>query len=172
MTAKAENPDLDPAFTPTEEIEKDHRGTPMTEIESWERVIEGMKLASDGCRQMARRGNASDWNKMAEMMDAVRRAVIRDGGFDRPADAKPSEMVTGGPGISPSEAVSRIAKGLKMASAGARQISLGQRMDIRWTGYANAFDRLMNKAYALSLRTSGLVVDAAWSRNGHPARAH
>lgn len=157
-----ESPDLDPEFTPAEDVAQDKRGALMSEIESWERVIEGLKSAADGARQIARHRAPDLWNKLAAYLDSLRKAVIRDGGFDRPADAVDSKQVWGGEGMSFTLAHRRLMDGLKAAAAGARQISLGQRMDLRWSLYAEKVDKLRDKAHALALKGSPLVTEAGW----------
>ncbi len=162
MTERADNPDLDPDFTPTEAVEQDKRGTLMREFESYERIIDGLKSASDGARHMARWQAPDLWNALAAFLDQLRRAVVKESGFDRPGDARDSQQVFGGEGLTWPEANSRLSNGLKSAAAGARQIALGQRMDLRWTGYANRFDSLRDKAHAMALAASPLKVAAKW----------
>lgn len=160
MTDQIES--LDPELTPIEPVAQDKRGSLMTELESWERVIEGLKLASDGARNMARHRAPDLWNRLAAYFDSLRKAVIKDGGFDRPSDATSSQQAWGADGISSGEAHKRLMNGLKGAAAGCRQLSLGQRMDLRWSMYADRIDRLRDKAHALALKGSPLVTDAGW----------
>ncbi len=169
-----ESPDLDPEFTPIENVERDKRGSPMSELESWERVIEGLKLASDGARHMTRHRDRDTWNRLAIYFDSLRKAVIKDGGFDRPSDAALSTEKWGGTGISYSDALGRVMTGLRGASAGAKQISLGQRMDLRWTQYAEQFERLRDKCREIAIQQSPLRTDAGWRTSGLvvPARMH
>lgn len=157
-----DNPDLDPEFTPTESIEQDHRGSVMREFESYERIIEGLKKASDGARQMARWKHPDLWNALAQFLDQLRRAVVQTSGFDRPEDGRDSKQAWGGEGLTWSDANTRILTGLKDASAGARQIALGQRLDLRWTRYANSFDTMRDKAHDMALACSPLKVAATW----------
>jgi hypothetical protein len=168
--------DSDPEFAPTEAVEQDKRGIAMSELESWERVIEGLKQAADGARQAARHRHPDLWNQLAEFLDTLRRAVIRDGGFDRPNDSKVTVTQWGGDGMSWGEASRRINEGLKGAAAGARQISLGQRMELKWTAYANAFDTIKKKAHHMAIAGSPLVVESGWTQQASglllPGRVH
>lgn len=154
--------EFDPAAPVTEAVEQDHRGTVMLEKESYERIIEGMKVASDGARHMARYANPEHWNKYADFLDQVRRAMVQLAGFDRPEDARVSLQLFGGEGISRTEAMSRIRTGLDGAAAGARQIAQAQRMDLRWQLRANHIDNLRHKAHEMALASSPLRVDARW----------
>ena len=152
---------FDPTAPVTEAVEQDHRGTVMVEFESYERIVEGLKKASDGARNMARFKNPDLWNALAQFLDQLRRAVVREAGYNRLADAKDSQQVVGGD-MAWSEANSRILTGLKDAGAGARQIALGQRMDLRWTRYANQFDAMRDKAHEMALACSPLKTAAGW----------
>lgn len=163
----ADNPDLDPEFTPAENIERDHRGSIMKEGESYERVVEGLKVASDGARNLARWADPDLWNAMAQYFDSLRKAVVQLACLDRGADARESEQQWGGNGISRTEAMTRLTKGLKDAAAGANQIAQVQRMDVRWLMYANRFDKLRDKAHAIALAGSPLTVDSGWGSRLH-----
>lgn len=161
---RAENPDLEAEFTPAENIEQDHRGSVMFEYESYERVVEGLKLASDGMRNMARFRDADLWNALAEFHDSLRKAIVQLAGLDRGADAKETITQWGGGGISRTEAMTRITKGLKDAAAGANQIAQVQRKDPRWLRYANQFDSMRDKAQRLALAGSPLLVASGFQR--------
>lgn len=149
----------DPEFEVSEPIEKDKRGTVMAELESWERVIDGLKMASDGARHMARYGKSDECNRFAAYLDQLRRAVIRDGGFDRPSDATASVVQFGGEGIPLPEACRRVVEGLKMAAAGADQIAQCQRLDMRWVLYAQKFRTLADVESKLARQITQRVTD-------------
>ncbi len=158
----ADTADFDPTAPVTEAVEQDHRGSIMCEFESYERIIEGMKIASDGARHMARYANPDPWNRYADFLDQVRRAMVQLAGFDRPEDARVSFQQFGGEGISRTAALSRIRTGLDGASAGARQIAQAQRMDLRWQIRANHINALRDKAHQMALASSPLSVASAW----------
>jgi hypothetical protein len=167
VAGKAENPDLDPEFTPVENIERDHRGSIMREGESYERVVEGLKLASDGARNMARFREPDLWNPLAQYFDVLRRAIVQLAGLDRGTDARESQAAWGGSDVTVTEAMTRVTKGLKDAVAGANQIAQTQRMDVRWLMYANRFEKLRDKAQQLALAGSPLLVDSGWGGRPH-----
>ena len=153
----------DSEFEIIEPIEKERsRGSVMRELESWERIIEGLKMASEGAREMARWAFPDKWNQFAMYLDSVRKAVIRDGGFDRPADAKESEQKFGGDRMPMVQACSRVFNGLKMAAAGADQIANCQRLDIRWVTYALRFRELADIQRKLSIETTARITDQGW----------
>lgn len=156
----------DPEFNPIEPVEAEsgHRGSIMREMESWERLIDGLKMAAEGARHMARRQTPDKWNRLAGYLDSVRKAVIRDGGFDRPTDATESIQQFGGEGLTFSQSQGRIGQGLRMAAAGAEQIAQCQRMDMRWLRYAAQLRKLRDDAHKLAIRGSALSTE--WATNG------
>jgi hypothetical protein len=159
------SPDLDPDFTPTENVEQDHRGSVMFEYESYERVVEGLKLASDGARNMARFAHPDRWNVLAQFLDSARKAIVQlaGTGMDRGTDTKESDQLFGGSGLSRVASMSRVTNGLRDASAGANQIAQAQRLDVRWLQYATKFSDLRDKAYALASLGSPIKVKSNWT---------
>ena len=158
----ADTAEFDPAAPVTEAVEQDHRGSVMREFESYERIVEGLKRASDGARHMARWRSPGLWNALAQFLDQLRRAVVQEAGFDRPQDRKDSVQQFGGDGLTWSDANSRLLTGLRDAESGASQIALGQRMDLRWTRYANQFRSMRDKAHDMALLASPRKVASQW----------
>ena len=165
MSEPEEKPDLEDEFTPVENVEQDKRGTLMVEFESYERIIEGLKKAADGARNMARWKHPDLWNGLAEFLDKLRRCVARDGGYNRAQDSKDTVQVFGGD-MTWTDANSRILTGLKDAAAGARQIAQAQRMDLSWLRYANQFEKMRDKAHDMALACSPLKVASGWNDGG------
>jgi hypothetical protein len=160
---------FDPAAAaPAEEVSQDHRGTVMVEFESYERIVEGLKRASDGARNMARWSDPDLWNTIAGFFDQLRRAIVQLSGYNRLQDAKDSAQAFGGEGLSRSDAQSRILTGLRDAEGGASQIAQAQRMDLRWHYYATQFRSLRDKANKLAVKGSVLAVASQWG--GHTDR--
>ena len=54
-------------------------GTKMIEVESYERVIEGLKMAADACAHLAKHEplKASVWSEIAQILDKMRRTPWR-----------------------------------------------------------------------------------------------
>lgn len=176
MTDEFTDFDPDPEFDVAEPIEKEKRGTVMRELESWERVIDGLKMAADGARHMARYVFPDKWNTLASYLDSIKKAVIRDGGFDRPADATVSVQQFGGDGMPMVMACSRVFNGLKMAAAGADQIANCQRLDMRWVLYASKFRTLADVEQKLAIKSMQRVTDYGWQNKTTglivPSRLH
>lgn len=153
---------FDPNAPVTEAVEQDHRGSLMKEFESYERIVEGLKKASDGARHVATHASPDLWNKLAELMDLYRRNVVRESGFGRMEDGRASLAVFGGDTLNPTEAKTRIATGLRDAEAGANQIAICQRMNGRWLTYANHFNKIARSVREIALRQSRNAVMAQW----------
>jgi hypothetical protein len=146
---------------PTEDVEQERRGTAMLEFESYERIVEGLLLASDAARHLARGQSADVWLRLAQYLDQLRRAMVQLAGFDRPRDRRDT-AAGAAVGLSWSEAQSRLFAGLRDAEAGANQIALGQRLDLRWTRYGALFRTMRDKANKLALASSPMAVTSAW----------
>lgn len=175
----ADTAEFDPSAPVTEAVEQDHRGTVMVEFESYERIVEGMKLASDGARQMVRYGDREFWNKMADTLDALRRWAVVNSGYGRMEDGKPTALVFGGVGIARTEAISRLNDGMHQASKGAEQIGLTQRKDVEhkamqesktkgyWLQLSLTIIRCKDRAHQCALTESTNRVNAGWGERLH-----
>lgn len=128
---------------PTEPVEVDKRGTLMVERESYERVIEGLKMASDGAHHLAQSRQDTGWGVRAGIFDRVRAALAKLGGMGTEGvDAKPSEEKWNAAHMGVHAAYDRVYKGLDMASKGARQVAACHRGDLRWSKIAGTLDNL------------------------------
>lgn len=152
--------DFQPVGKPGEEIpgDFDQRGSLMREPESYERIIEGLKLASDGARHLAIWGEGPEWNGLAVIYDKVRMLIAKLGRFNRPSDTRDSLALMTDASLPRREAYARVTAGLKMASAGCSQMALAHRMDMRWSLWSEQLQRLRDGANALAKSKS-----AEWS---------
>jgi hypothetical protein len=176
--------DLGPEFTAPEPVEKDKRGSLMSEGESREQFVEGMKLAADGARHIARHRSPNDWNRVAQKFDSLRKAAAKE--FNRPQDQTDSAESWGGEGMSFTVAHSRMMDGLKRASAACRQIAQAHRKDwttevqqqhaLRWNRFGWGIDAMQDQVRGLARKGSVLRTDAGWRNTGTglvvPARLH
>jgi hypothetical protein len=123
---------------PGEEVYGDfaQRGTRMNERQSYERCVEGLKMASDGCRNLAVYFNRERWDAQADLFDKIRAGVVRLAGIGAPADATESKKKFGGDGLTRNASYDRVYRGLTMAAAGMLQIAGGHRGDLRWSKIA------------------------------------
>lgn len=164
-------PDQDPSLDQDPEVEEfvdtdqhpgdlnpfDAPGSRMIEPDSYERIIEGLKLASDGCRHLAAWKDGPAWNLLAVLFDKGRRQIAEMGGIEAPADSVESRKILGGIVMMPAEAAKRVYSGLTDAHDGCRQMATAHRMDLRWLGYANQFRDLRDKTRDLARPMHGLA---------------
>ena len=131
-------PDEAPTSKPGEEIagDFDRRGTKMTEQDSYERVVEGLKMAADGCRNLATYFNRESWDLQADIFDKVRVGVVRLAGIGAPGDADVSKKKFSGGALTRNDSYDRVFNGLTMAAAAMLQIAGGHRGDLRWSKIA------------------------------------
>ena len=114
----------------------DKRGTKMTERDSYERVIEGLKIASDGCRNLATYFGREQWDMQADVLDMTRKQLVRLAGIGVTGDDAPSHRKLYGSALTRMEAYDRVYAGLTQAAGGMLQIAGGQRGDLRWSKVA------------------------------------
>jgi hypothetical protein len=95
-----------------EDVALDKRGILLTDYQSYERVIEGLKRAADGCLHRAAMnypGSRDPWNRLTDKM------AVRASGFNRLEDGKPTERKFGSRTLSLVEATTRISQEFKEA---------------------------------------------------------
>jgi hypothetical protein len=86
----------------------------LTDCQSYERVIDGLNRAADGCLHRAAmnyRGSRDSWNRLADKADKARQIAARASGFNRLEDGKPTERKFGSKTLSLVEATMRIFQG-------------------------------------------------------------
>jgi len=128
---------------PQEAVVVDKRGTLMMERESYERVIEGLKMASDGAQHLAQSRQDTGWARRAQSFDNVRKALAKLGGMGTEGvDAMPSQEKFNAAHMGVHAAYDRVYRGLDMAAKGARQVAACHRGDLRWSRVANTLDAL------------------------------
>lgn len=141
--------DLDPG--PSGGLQVDRHGDPlpqgtrMIEIESYERVIEGLKIASDACMHLAKREltqeGVDNRRRLARMLDQCRRMCIQRAGIEDVIRSSPTQEMRGEP-LPFKEARNRLLDGLAQAAGGARQIATCFRIDLTWASVAQQLEKL------------------------------
>jgi hypothetical protein len=135
---------------PQEAVVVDRRGTLMRERESYERVIEGLKMASDGAQHLAQSRQQGNWRTLANVFDKIRTAVARLGGMrTEGTDATPSQEKFNADHMGVHAAYDRVYRGLDMAAKGARQVATCHRGDLRWSVYASKIEVLRDQCSKL-----------------------
>lgn len=134
---------------PNKGIELDANGDPvrqgslMNERQSYERVIEGLKIAADAASHLAAHEpkNHRQWRFFAGNLDQVRRAAVQQGGLGLTMKEKETSEVRGDP-MSWRNARARFREGLVQAAGGMRQLATCHRGDFWWSAAATQLEKL------------------------------
>ena len=124
------------------------QGTKMIERESYERVVEGLKMAADACAHIAftckSHGLVEEgvlWARRAMAIDKVRVAAVKCAGIEDNIRSHLTDEVRRG---AMPFAVSRrrLNEGLMQAGGGMRQLATCFRMDGRWSAMATMTENM------------------------------
>lgn len=137
-------------------IERDAQGNPiplgsrMIERESYERIIEGLKQASDAAEHLAgREPNARDmWKAVAAKLDQVRRIAVQHAGLGLVMKEKQTASKVSGDLMKWRDSRNRFRMGLIQAAGGMRQLATCFRGDINWSHLAVQVERMQQKVLA------------------------
>lgn len=118
----------------------DPRAVRMVEQESIERVIEGLKMASDACMHLAKQEpqDGQTWKEVGQLIDKMRLEAVRVGGITLAVNE--TQNVRGNP-YAWKKARLRFLDGLKQATGGMRQLATCFRADYRWSILAQELER-------------------------------
>ena len=119
------------------------QGTRMTEQDSLERVIEGMKIAADAAMHLAKEEGTDTWVAIALCLDQVRKGCVQQAGMAHTAEKK-TEKLRGDP-MPWRKARERFRDGLVQAAGGARQVATCHRGDFWWSRIATEIENLEAK---------------------------
>lgn len=124
----------------------DPKSVAMIEYESYERVIEGLKIAADSAKHLARREpqRKAVWLSMSIKLDQVRRIAVQYAGLGLVLKEKETGEVHG-EGLEWRDARTRFRYGLKQAEGGCRQLAVSHRGDIAFSKMANELHALHDK---------------------------
>lgn len=146
-------------------------GTRMIEKESYERVIEGLKMASDACMHLAKQEpkEAVMWQDIGRKLDRLRLAACKLAGLDLTMKQLESQDVRG-EAYAWRFARDRLLQGIKQASGGMRQLAVCFRADFQWSVMAQSLERSEKKLRALAVgqrpppQTSPLILPPGFQR--------
>lgn len=146
-------------------------GTRMIEKESYERVIEGLKIAAEGAAHCAvheyrvralRAVNA--YSGLARRLDQVRLMCVDVAGLRLKMRERETEAVHGEP-MSYRNSRRRLRDGIKQAAGGMRQLATCHRGDLRWSVMASSLEMMLRKLIAGPSRIAtpgrGLILPSA-----------
>lgn len=134
--------DGDPISYPT--------ATRMIEKESYERVIEGLKMAADACMHLAKQEpqRCDTWKGIGQKLDGMRLTSCKLAGLDIAMKQLETQGARGNP-YAWKHARERLLNGVRQASGGMRQLAVCFRADIQWSIMAQSLDRSESKLRAL-----------------------
>lgn len=140
-------------------------GTRMIEHESYERVIEGLKMAADACAHLAKNEplKGSVWQDIAQMLDRMRNECVKLAGSELVTTQEETKRVRGEP-YSWRKARERFLDGIKQATGGMRQLATCFRGDFNWSFMAQQLERYEKNFRDLLLPSQRLQPSAASAR--------
>jgi len=130
-------------------------GTKMIEKESYERVIDGLRIAAEACAHLAFHYKSFDdvdtvnaYAGIARRLDQCRLICVDHAKLgDTPMKQQETAEVRKGP-MHFSYARKRMRDGLKQASGGMRQLATCHRGDLSWSRMAGQVEEMLRKAQA------------------------
>jgi hypothetical protein len=137
--------------------DKERRGSHMTEIESYERLIEGLKMAADAAHHLAAHRHRERWEAASDIFDNVRQIVVamaaKEGKYNDGVINPRAKLYLP---MGFSEAFERLQDGLRQSCGAVRQLAVYHRADLRWLQVERYLLDLRAKASKLGRMTSGL----------------
>jgi len=131
--------DGDPVMSPL--------ATKMIEIESFERVVEGLKMAADGAAHLTVLDfrSSATWAQRKKILDNVRKVAVQKIGAAQVLAFEETKDVRGTP-IEWKAARHRWKEGLRQAAGGMRQMGSVWRQNILYSQIANQLESLADAA--------------------------
>lgn len=156
MTDEILGPDGLPAAAPETLIETDANGDPilqgtrMLEKESYERVIEGLKMISDACSHLIRHEplRVEYWRGHMTRFDQARRICVQYAGLGLTMREKETQDLRGEP-LPWRQCRQRFLDGIEQAAGGCRQLATCHRGDLWWSQMASTLDDMSRKLQAM-----------------------
>lgn len=118
------------------------RLTAMIEIESYERVIEGLKMSADACMHLAKQEpqHGDTWKSIGQMLDKLRLQACQLAGLQLAMQQRETQGARGNP-YTWRKARARFLNGLQQSIGGMRQLATCFRGDFNWALMAQELDR-------------------------------
>jgi hypothetical protein len=149
----------------------DPRATRMLEIESYERVAEGLKMSAEAAMHLAKHesdsNTAAKWQRVSQFMDQMRYMACQLANVEPASLMKETASVRGDP-YAWRKARDRFLDGMKQASGGMRQLAVCFRADYRWSMMAQELEvrektfRAMVAGLAVIPRTPPLIIPTGY----------
>jgi hypothetical protein len=127
----------------------------MIEKESYERVIEGLRMAADAAMHLATSEPQAvgTWSALATKLDLVRRGFVQKAGMEEASHQRATEKVWSNP-LPWRSARDRFREGLRQAAGGCRQLGVCFRMELYYSQMANSLEAMVGKMTAGAVRRS------------------
>jgi len=132
-------------------------GSLMSELQSYERIIEGLRMASDAAKHIAVIKEDQRWTRIAHALCVVQKAIADRARMNRPQDSEinldlPAETMP------VTAAFIRHIDGLAQAIGGLRQMATYHRMQEFWLKWVKQLEDMRSKAAGLMQARGPLVV--------------
>ena len=116
-------------------------GTRMIEVESYERVIEGLKMAADACAHLAKQEpeHGQTWRDIGKLIDQQRLRACQLAGLGLTMRQQETKDASGNP-YSWRKARDRFLDGMRQATGGMRQLATCFRGDMQWSFMAQVME--------------------------------
>ena len=134
----------------------------MLEIDSYERIIDGLKIAAEGCRALGQWNEDGNWDVLVTILDQLRFKLADASGFDRPNDKRETAVLHEITTLSIRDAYLKVSDGLRMSSDGARQMGACHRGEVKWALCGAMIYNLRDKASEL-LKMRGMSHEYFWN---------
>ena len=140
-------------------------GTRLIEKESYERVIDGLRMAAEGCAHHAAHDPREPfWRMMMGMYDKLRRMAIQQAGLDDVIRARETRLPGASDALGFQAAHARIYEGLVQAEGGMRQLGTCHRGDFVFARMAETLASMKVKMQArMQARKRRVVSDLLWT---------
>ena len=119
------------------------QGTKLIEKESYERVIDGLRIAAEAAAHLVKSepGNNAQWRGLSKKLDQCRLICVQHAGLGLVIKEKQTQEFTGDT-TSWRAARDRFRYGITQSSGGCRQLGACFRMDLWWTRMADELEMI------------------------------
>lgn len=142
-------------------------GTRMIERESYERLIEGLRMSADAAQHLSGHEpeSAGMWRAISDKLDQVRRIAVQEAGLGLVIKERQTARKDGGDLMRYKPARARFREGLQQASGGARQLATCFRADLKWSLIARQLEELEQsslRASVAAMAPQGRIIRPDW----------
>ena len=128
--------------------------TQLTEGESYERVVDGLRLSADGAKHLAYLLTDANWARVGWGLECIRKAIADRSHMGREADHIVSPEIPRQSDFTITKAFLRHMDGLRAAIGGLRQMGVYHRKQEHWIHWAGKLQDMQDKAGTLLKRTT------------------